>query len=124
MTLFTIALLLIVSWGLWNLRQSVQRLDALTDQWNQTLTQLRNADDEATNPAGLAPGLAENASELQVTIQINDAVGLAKRYHWAGSAGALAPNVLKKAMESRVLEQTEAAMQEGGHEADVKVIVL
>ena len=57
-------------------------------------------------------------------IEITDAVGLAKSYHWAGGAGALAPAVLKKAMQSRVLEETNKAMQEGGHEADVKVIVL
>ena len=117
-------LLLATVWGLWNLHQNLQRLDALVDEWSETLTLLRNADGEQTNPSGKAPGVPPESSELRVIIQITDAVGLAKRYHWAGSAGALAPNVLKKTMQSKVLEQTEASMQEGGHEADVKVIVL
>ena len=124
MTILAIILLLIVAWGLWNLHQNLQRLDALVDEWNDTLTVLRSTGGEQANPAGKAPGVSPESSELRVVIQITDAVGLAKRYHWAGSAGALAPNVLKKAMQSKVLEQTQASMQEGGHEADVKVIVL
>jgi len=124
MTILAIVLLLATAWGLWNLHQNLQRLDALVDEWSETLTLLRNADGEQTNPSGKAPGVPPESSELRVIIQITDAVGLAKRYHWAGSAGALAPNVLKKTMQSKVLEQTEASMQEGGHEADVKVIVL
>ena len=120
MTIFAILLLMGTLWALWNMHQNIQRLDDLIDQWSETLTQLNASADDTDSPT--SAGTAND--DLQVIIKINDAVGLAKRYHWAGSAGALAPNVLKKTMQTRVLEQTQAAMQEGGHEADVKVIVL
>ena len=32
--------------------------------------------------------------------------------------------VLKKVMQDKVLEQIQQSMQEGGHEADIRVLVL
>jgi hypothetical protein len=124
MIILCIALLLGIAWGLWNLYQKVQRLDMLIEAWEETLAILRLEENPPANLPDGPVGLPPSDNDLRVTIQITDAVGLAKRYHWAGGAGALAPNVLKKAMQGRILEETRKAMQEGGHEADLKVIVL
>ena len=108
-------------WGLWNLFEKIKRLDALIEQWEETLATLHG--DHEVSAVG-APVSREGASLLRVIIEITDAVGLAKSYHWAGGAGALAPAVMKKALHGRVLEETQKKMQEGGIDADLKVIVL
>ena len=116
--MMSVAMLILLgtAWALWNLYGKVQRLDALIEQWEDTLATLQQVEQ------GAAAGKA--GSGLRVIIEITDAVELAKRYHWAGSAGALAPNVLKKTIQGRVLKETQKAMLEGGHDAEVKVIVL
>lgn len=116
MIIVAILILLGNGWALWNLHAKVQRLDALIEQWEHTLATLQQAE-QATAPS--AP-----VRNMRLIIEIADAVELAKRYHWAGSAGALAPNVLKNTIQGRVLRETQKAIQEGGHDADVKVIVL
>lgn len=116
----SLIMLAALAWGLWNLHQKVQRLDALIERWDDTLATLGEGEVVERAPDSLDAA----TTDMRVIIEITDAVSLARRYHWAGGAGALAPNVLKKTMQTRVLEETRKAIQEGGHQADVKVIVL
>jgi hypothetical protein len=121
MLILTWLMLLGVGWVLWNLRQEIGRLDDLIEQWQDTLIRVKQLDEAD----GILPADASaNQQPLRVIVEISDAVELASRYHWAGSAGAMAPAVLKKVMQDKVLEQIQQNMQEGGHEADVRVIVL
>lgn len=124
MITLTIILLLGIAWTLWNLHQSVHRLDALIEQWEETLAILRSEEISSVSRQSGSENSLPEGSGLRVIIQITDAVGLARRFHWAGGAGALAPNVLKKIMHDRVLEETRQSMQVEGYPADVKVIVL
>ena len=124
MIIAAILLLVGLAWGLWNLYQQVLRLDDVIEQWEDTLATLRSIDDPETSADGPKLKISEGAAGLRIIVEITDAVGLAKRYHWAGGAGALAPSVLKKTMQKRVLKEVANNMDEGGHIADVKVIVL
>ena len=121
MLIITWLLLCAIGWVLWNVHREVVRLDDLIEQWQETLVKVKQLD----GPDGLlvTDGSA-STQPLRVIVEISDAVELASRYHWAGGAGALAPAVLKKVMQDKVLEQIEQSMQEGGHDADVRVIVL
>ena len=121
MLVITWLLLCAIVWALWNVHREVGRLDDLITQWQETLVKVKQLDD----PEGLSViGASSDTQALRVTVEISDAVELASRYHWAGSAGAMAPAVLKKVMQDKVLEQIQQSMREGGHEADVRVIVV
>ena len=121
MLVITWLLLGAIAWALWNVHREVGRLDELIARWQETLVQVKQLDD----PEGLSVADGPNGGQaLRVIVEISDAVELASRYHWAGSAGAMAPAVLKKVMQDKVLEQIQQSMREGGHEAEVRVIVL
>ena len=113
-------LLLALAWGLWNLYQKLHRLDALIAQWQETLAAVRGLDEPGAAVA--APGPDQN--HIRVTVEISNALEVAKRYHWAGGAGAMAPAVLKKVMQDRIYERIGQSLREGGHDADLRVIVL
>jgi hypothetical protein len=121
MIILALILLLGTTWGLWNLYQKVKRLDTLIELWEETLTTIQDDHDVSTvgKPAG-----QEGSSNIRLILEITDAVSLAKKYHWAGGIGALAPAILKKTLQTKVLERTQAQIEEGGYDVDVKVIVL
>ena len=121
MLIVTWLILLGMGWILWNFHQEIGRLDDLVAQWQETLIKVKQLDQaDEILPADPSTG----QQPLRVIVEISDAVELASRYHWAGGAGAMAPAVLKKVMQDKVLEQIQQSMQEGGHEADVRVLVL
>ena len=121
MIILALILLVGTAWGLWNLYQKVKRLDTLIEQWEETLATLQSDLDVSTvgRPAG-----QEGSSNIRLILEITDAVSLAKKYHWAGAIGALAPAILKKTLQAKVYETTQQQIEEGGYEVDLKVIVL
>lgn len=118
----TLLVLTGATWWLWNLHGQVGRLDDLLHRCRDSLRQLLPEDDaEAPSPSVVE----EPQPPIRVIIQITDAIRLAKRHSAVGGlAGAIAPNVLKKAMHAEVLKQTNKALLEGGYDAEVRVIVL
>lgn len=119
-------LLLALGWTVWNLYQQAERLELLMTR-NEEITHRLRPEQQAGSGAGTPSDAAAPAGGncLRVIIEITDAVELAKRHSKAGgAAGAVAPNVLKKAMYGRVLEETTKSLEEAGQEAEVKVIVL
>ena len=95
----TVLILSGTAWWLWNLHGQVGRLNDSLHRCQESLRQLRTGEDEE---APSSSPTEEPEPPIRVIIEITDAIRLAEQHSPVGGlAGAIAPNVVKKARKIR-----------------------